>query len=117
VRLADTSIWVDYLQAGDAEMAAALNADLVAMHPMVLAELALGNLSEREEFLASLHAMPRAPLATEAELLIGIDARVMHGRGIGYVDAHLVSSCLISGYTLWTRDRRLGELAVALGAC
>ncbi len=114
--VADTSVWVDYLQTGDPEMAAALHANLVAMHPMVLAELALGNPPKRQSFLASLHALPQAPMASEDELLVGIEARGMHGRGIGYVDAHLVSSCLISGYTLWTHDRRLGDIADEVGA-
>lgn len=96
-------------------MAAALNADLIAMHPMVRGELALGNLTDRESFLDELRAMHRAPLVTDDEVLVAIEAHGMFGRGIGYVDAHLVASCLVSGFTLWTRDRRLVELARRAG--
>lgn len=96
-------------------MAAALNANLVAMHPMVRCELALGNLPDRTGFLDALRSMPQSPLVTDEELLVSIEAHGMFGRGIGYVDAHLVSSCLVSGFTLWTRDRRLAELARSAG--
>ena len=114
--VADTSVWIDFLRSGDDELAAALRANFVAGHQMVVAELALGNLANRESFLDDLDALPRAPIASDAELRACIAARALHGRGIGFVDAHLIASCLLSGHTLWTRDRRLHEVATELGA-
>jgi predicted nucleic acid-binding protein len=114
--LVDSSVWIDYFDRGDAELAAALYADMVSMHPMVLGELALVNLVDRTETLMRLSRLPKAAATTNADVVTMIEARAVHGRGIGFVDAHLIASCLISGATLWTHDRRLHDVAVELGA-
>lgn len=113
--LVDTSLWIDMFRRGEPGLVDALGADLVEMHPMVLGELALGNLSSRSRTLSDLASLPMAAVASDDELVDCIDRRGLHGRGIGYVDAHLLASCLISGSTLWTRDRRLHGVAVDVG--
>ena len=114
--LADTSIWVDHLRAGDAELARLLDRGGIAAHPLVVAELALGSLRNRREVLALLDGLPRAPEATPAEVRVLIEAQPLHSRGIGYVDAALLASCrLAPGLRLWTRDRRLAALAAEAG--
>ncbi|MHB8747201.1 MAG: type II toxin-antitoxin system VapC family toxin [Gammaproteobacteria bacterium] len=113
--LVDTSVWVDHLRAGDAELAAVLNGSQVLMHPFVLGELACGNLRNRTEVLALLKDLPRAAVATDEEVLFFIERQVLMGRGIGYIDAHLLSAATLGGVTrLWTRDKRLRAVADAL---
>ena len=114
--LVDTTMWIDMFRRGEPELLVALEADLVQMHPFVLGELAVGNISPRRQTLSYLSDLPPAAMATEDEVLALIEYRSLHGRGIGYVDAHLIASCLLSGATLWTRDRRLNEVAADVGA-
>ena len=85
-------------------------------HPFVLGELALGNLRRREEILRILRRLPQATSASHGELLEFIDREALFGRGIGYVDAHLLAAArLTTGTKLWTHDRRLQAVAAQLG--
>ena len=114
--LADTAIWVDHLNRGDARMAALLEADEIVLHPHVLGEIALGSLRNRAEILGDLAAMPFVMVAEEDEVLALVEQRRLFGSGIGLVDAHLLASTLLTPETkLWTRDRRLREAAERLG--
>lgn len=114
--LVDTSVWIDFLRAGEPALAGALETGLVLTHPFVIGELACGNLGNRGEILARLAALPSAPQATHAEVLHLIDAHRLMGRGIGYVDAHLLAASLLAlDARLWTRDQRLAGLARELG--
>lgn len=97
-------------------MVAALNAGRVLMHPFILGEIACGNLKHRARVLALMRDLPHAPVATEQEALDFIDRRKLMGRGIGYVDVHLLASVILSGTaTVWTRDKRLALVADDLG--
>ena len=114
--LVDTSVWIDHLRAGDAELSALLNGSKVLMHPFVLGELACGNLRNRTEVLALLKNLPRAVVATDEEVLFFIERHALMGRGIGYVDVHLLAAVTLDGVTkIWTRDKRLRTGADALG--
>ena len=113
--LVDTSVWIDHLRHGDSELAAALEAGQVDMHPFVVGELACGNLRARTEVLGLLLALPPIAVATDNEVLFFIDEHELMGRGIGYVDAHLLASARLGGATLWTRDKRLHATAAELG--
>jgi predicted nucleic acid-binding protein len=114
--LVDTSIWVDHLRAGDLELATLLNDGKVLLHPFVIGELALGSLANRALVLELLHGLPSAAVAGPAEALMLIDRHHLQGRGIGYVDLHLLASALISNHcTLWSRDKRLNGIAAELG--
>jgi len=116
VILVDTSIWVDHLRGVDNGLTGFLDAGMVLTHPFVIGELALGNLAAREIVLSSLSDLPRAVLATDAEVLHFIDRHVLSGRGVGYVDIHLLAAArLTAGTELWTRDKRLHSIAVQLG--
>ena len=113
--LVDTSVWVDHLRDGAPALAAALEQGSVLMHPFVLGELACGNLKNRGEVLRLLGDLPAAPLATDPEALDYIERRALMGRGIGYVDVHLLASAALAGAArLWTRDKRLAALAANL---
>ena len=114
--LVDTSVWIDHLHRHDAELARLLEAVQVGVHPMVLGELALGSLRNRDSVLALLGALPSAVVATHDETMALVDARRLHGRGLSLVDAHLLASVLLTpGARLFTRDRRLATAASALG--
>ena len=113
--LADTSVWVDHLREGAPALAAALERAGVLMHPFVRGELACGNLKNRGEVLRLLGELPAAPLATDAEVLNFIERRPLMGRGLGYIDVHLLASVALAGSArLWTRDKRLATVATAL---
>jgi predicted nucleic acid-binding protein len=86
------------------------------MHPFVLGELACGNLRNRTELLTLFGHLPGIPVATDAEVLVFIERRVLMGRGIGFVDAHLLASIALSRDTrLWTLDKRLARVAEEIG--
>lgn len=114
--LVDTSVWVDHLRHGNARLAALLDEVQVTTHPFVVGELACGNLGNRAEILFLLQNLPRAPAAADDEVLHFIDQRRLMGRGIGYIDAHLLAATALAGLDrLWTLDRRLATLADELG--
>ncbi len=113
--LADTSVWVDHLRAGDKVLTALLDAGMVLAHPFVIGELALGNLRQCEIVLKALADLPHASVATDAEVLHFIERHALSGRGIGYLDAHLLAAAkLTAGAELWTNDKRLHGVAVQL---
>jgi predicted nucleic acid-binding protein len=110
--LVDTSVWVDHLRGGVAALAVALEQGVVLTHPFVLGELACGNLKNRSEVLRLLAELPSPPMATDAEALKFIESRALMGRGIGYIDVHLLASVVLDGSArLWTRDSRLAAVA------
>ncbi|HMF52850.1 MAG TPA: PIN domain-containing protein [Edaphobacter sp.] len=113
--LADTSVWVDHLRQGDTQLAVELNRNNILMHPYVAGELALGSLNQRVTVLTSLDLLPSAVQARENEVRDLIEQRGIYGRGIGYIDAHLLASVLLTPHAaLWTRDKRLRKLAESL---
>lgn len=114
--LVDTSIWIDHLRAGGDLLSKLLKASRVLTHPFVIGELALGEMRQREIILDALSNLPIAELATDAEVLSFINGQSLFGRGIGYVDVHLLASArLTAGAQLWTRDNRLHSVAEELG--
>jgi predicted nucleic acid-binding protein len=114
--LVDTSVWIDHFRAGDESLAALLDAGMVVTHPFVLGELALGNLRRREIVMEALSGLPCASPATDEEVLRFIDRHRLFGRGVGYVDLHLLAAARLSaGTSLWTKDKRLEGVAAELG--
>jgi predicted nucleic acid-binding protein len=116
VILVDTSVWVEHLRRGSPRLRLLLEEGEVLCHPHVVGELACGSLVRRTELLGLLRALPKATLASEAEAHRLVDAHRLHGRGIGWIDVHLVASALLSGAGLWTLDRRLEREARRVGA-
>ena len=114
--LVDTSVWVEHLRSASAILSALLEDGGVLGHPFVLGELALGNLRQRDDILRALRRLPQATSASHLEVLQFIDREALYGRGIGYVDAHLLAAARLTvGSKLWTRDRRLQAVADQLG--
>ncbi|GMQ89845.1 MAG: type II toxin-antitoxin system VapC family toxin [Gammaproteobacteria bacterium] len=110
--LVDISVWIDHLRVGDKTLAGLLDSAQVLTHPFVVGELACGNLHNRAEVLRLLQDLPQTPVARDAEVLFFIEQRRLMGRGIGYVDAHLLAAtALADPARLWTRDTRLADVA------
>jgi predicted nucleic acid-binding protein len=113
--LVDTSVWIDYLRAGDNELAALLDGSRVLMHPFIIGEITCGSLRNRTEILSLLKELPRIAVATDDEVWFFIERHKLMNRGIGYIDAHLLASVTLEGSArLWTRDKRLHEVGASL---
>ena len=113
--LVDTSVWIDHLRQGNTQLAAALEAWQVRVHPFVVGQLACGNLRARTEVLGLLQALPTILVANDKEVLFFMAEQNLMGQGIGYVDVHLLASARLGGALLWTRDKRLHAVATELG--
>lgn len=113
--LVDTSVWIDHLGRGDAELVSMLSEGQVLVHPWIIGELACGNLQDRKLVLDLLQSLPSAPVANTGEVLFFIEKHALMGRGIGYVDVHLLAAARLAGTRLWTRDKRLVVVADELG--
>ena len=113
--LVDTSVWIDNLRERSATLAEALEQEQVMIHPFVIGELACGSLKDRHEVLGLLSRLPAATPAMDGEVLLLIERHRLMGKGIGYIDAHLIASVVLSdGALLWTRDKRLRTVATGL---
>jgi predicted nucleic acid-binding protein len=116
VILVDTSVWIDHLRGGNSALAELLEQEAALTHPFVIGEIALGNLQQRELVLRTLSRLPGAVIATDVEVLRFIDRHALFGRGVGYVDIHLLAATrLTAGSQLWTLDKRLADVAAQLG--
>ena len=113
--LVDTSVWIDHLRSGNETLRHLLGNQEVLGHPWVLGELAVGNLRERSEILGLLSSLPQAEVATDLEVLRLIEREKLWGIGIGYIDAQILAASRLSRSSLWTRDRRLRDVATAFG--
>ena len=114
--LVDTSVWIEHLRHGRAELSDRLNQGAVLGHPWVTGELALGRLANRDEVLELLGGLPQATVASDDELLGFIAAEHLSGTGVGYVDAQLLAATrLTPDAWLWSADKRLSTVAARLG--
>ncbi|MGA2186178.1 MAG: PIN domain-containing protein [Bryobacteraceae bacterium] len=113
--LVDTSVWIDHFRRNSPALAELLDEATVLTHPFVLGELACGTMKNRDAVLSSLEALPVAVPATHGETLRLIEDHRLWGRGIGWVDAHLLASALLSNCALWTLDEKLDRTASAAG--
>jgi predicted nucleic acid-binding protein len=114
--LVDTSIWIDHLRRPEPALLQRLQNDQVATHPFVRLELALGSIANRGQVLSELAKLHQAPVARTDDLFLLVEARKLARRGIGITDLHIIASALLDrSLSVWTRDRRLGEIADELG--
>lgn len=113
--LVDTSVWIDFLRQSESSLVQMLESNQVVVHPWVIGELACGNLNNRRQVLELLQGLPQAPLLLEEEQLVFMENNQLMGRGIGYIDLHLLASAKLANHRLWTRDRRLHQVAAMLG--
>jgi predicted nucleic acid-binding protein len=105
--LVDTSVWINHFRHSDPALAELLDEGSVLTHSFILGELACGNLENRQAIFRYFRALPAAVEATHAEVLHFIEQRKLWGKGIGWVDAHLLTSAVLSESKLWTHDGAL----------
>ena len=113
--LVDTSVWIDHLRSSNLELIARLETGLVYIHPFVVGELACGNLADRNKVLSTLRSLPHAGVAGDDEVLFYIEKHRISGKGLGYLDMHLLACAALERLQLWTLDRRLAQVAAELG--
>lgn len=112
--LVDTSVWVGFLRKGDPLMSDLLAEGKVFTHPFIIGELRLGNIPKRKSFLSLIENLTQSILATNEEVTYLIEKNKLHGKGIGYIDAHILASAIISSVPLWTLDKRLDTISKSL---
>lgn len=112
--LVDASVWVDHLRRRNATLVGLLEQAQVWTHDIVIGELACGNLAQRDMVLSALASLPQAPVARQDEVLAFLDAHRLMGRGLGWIDVHLLASVTLGGLPFWTLDKRLATVATTL---
>lgn len=85
--LVDTSVWIEHLRAADARLVELLGDDEAGCHPLVIEELALGSIKQRDVVLDLLANLYQFPVVTHDEVLRLVGRRRLWGRGLGAVDA------------------------------
>src|SRR3990172_6940753 len=108
--LVDTSVWIEHFRSGHTDFAELMNNAQVACHPFVVGELACGGLNNRREILSLLQSLPMSMLAEHDEVLQFIENHKIMGRGLGYIDVHLLASTMMNGISLWTLDKKLDQI-------
>jgi predicted nucleic acid-binding protein len=108
VILVDSSVWIDHLNGRGEVLLKLLLGKLVLGHPSVAGEIAMGRLKRRRDVLQMLSELPQAAVAQHEEVMRLIEEAELFGRGLNYVDAHLLAAVrLTPGSSLWTRDMPL----------
>jgi predicted nucleic acid-binding protein len=113
--LVDTSVWISHLRDGNAEMESLLNNARVMCHPFITGEIACGNIQNRTEVLSLLKNLPQTPQLPHEDVLYFIDKQGLIGKGLGYVDLHLLASAVLTGVPIWTLDSRFHRTSKQLG--
>jgi len=113
--LVDTSVWIDHLHSGNAQLESLLDGGEVICHPFIIGELACGTIRNRAQILALLRSLSQAGVADQEEAIALIDAYRLMGSGLGFVDVHLLASARLAGSPIWTKDLPLKKAAAKLG--
>lgn len=113
--LVDTSVWIDHFRRGNDKLASHLHNAQVLCHPFIVGELACGNLTQRGKILSLLAALPQGVLADHDDVITFIETHRLTGTGIGWIDAHLLASAMLSDALLWTMDKPLARGTRSIG--
>ena len=113
--LVDTSVWVSHFREGNTELQQLLNEGDIVCHPFIIGELACGNIQNRSEIFILLSSLPMVKESNHHEVLVFIEKKKFMGKGLGYIDVHLLASALLSNVAIWSFDNKLNETAAELG--
>jgi predicted nucleic acid-binding protein len=116
--LVDTSIWIRALSGAEPfrrHLDDLLSGDEVLGHDFVYGELLIGDRGGRTKLLAAYAEMHWARSVSHEEVVSLVRDRKLYGRGMGWIDAHLLSSALVERATFWTADDAVVGVAKALG--
>jgi hypothetical protein len=114
VTLVDTSVWVEHFRKGDRTLQDLLANAKAIVHPFIIGELACGNLKNRAEILHLLSELPQSIVADQGEVLKLVESKKLFGTGLGWIDAHLLASALLSDVTMISYDKAVLEAASRL---
>jgi len=117
VILADTNIWIGHFRYGDERLVGLLTHNLLACHPIIIGELATGNLkAPRAQTIEDFGLLPVVRPASFDETLHLLEERTLYGKGLQWNDISILAAVVAAGDTLlWTNDRRLDEAATECG--
>lgn len=113
--LVDTSVWVSHLRNGNTNLANLLNNGDVVCHSFIIGELACGNLKNRVEILSLLQALPMSIEAEQDEVMKFIENNQLMGKGLGYIDVHLLAAASLTEVPIWTIDKKLDAVSQKMG--
>jgi predicted nucleic acid-binding protein len=116
--LVDTSVWIRALANRPpyvAELDRLLGLDEVAGHELVYGELLIGDRGGRRKLLAAYEQMHQAVMVPHREVVQFVRDRDLHGRGVGWIDVHLLASAIVERFELWTADPRFSAVASEFG--
>jgi predicted nucleic acid-binding protein len=118
VVLVDTSIWIRSLagkQPFRSRLDRLLRDEMVMAHELIWGELLVGDPGGRKRMLSLYQQFSFAPTIAHQEVVSLVGVRRLFGRGIGWIDAHLLASCLVARIRLYTADAALAGVAAELG--
>ena len=107
--LVDTSIWISHLRYGNSRLQKLLEDGRVVIHPFIIGELACGNISNRTEIISLMQSLPMLDIIEHEELLLFIEQNQIMGKGLGFVDVHLMAAARLAGIPLWTQDKKFKQ--------
>lgn len=113
--LVDTCVWIGHFRQRNPLLAAMLEDGEVWCHPIIVGELSMGGLKNRQQTLIDLAKLNRPPIASFSETRQMVEARRLWGRGIQWNDANILASSVLVGVPLWTFDLRLKAIAEEMG--
>ncbi|MBN2442189.1 MAG: PIN domain-containing protein [Spirochaetales bacterium] len=109
--LVDTSVWIDHFRNTNKQLISLLNNNDVKIHPYILGELSCGNFKNRKKIFSYLNSLSICTIATHDEALFFLEKHALYGKGLGWIDIHLLASCILSKAKLFTLDKRLAQTA------
>ncbi len=112
--LVDTSVWMEHFRKGNAQLEEILDNGDVMCHPFIIGELACGNMKNRKEILSLMKALPMSCKASHDEILELIERRKLMGKGLGFIDMHLIASAFLSNVYIWSFDKSLHKITAEL---
>jgi predicted nucleic acid-binding protein len=115
VTLIDTSIWVNHLRTPDERVASLMANNEVGTHPLVIGELAVGNLKDRAKTLKYFRRLEQPSIPADEEVHYFLESRQLYGKGIGWIDMHMLAAAKLSGWSLYTADAAMGAAARQIG--
>ena len=105
--LIDTSIWIQHLQTPNKKLSQLLAENQVLVHPFIIGEIFIGHVRNRDEVMTLLGYLPQIKTATEMEVQTLVRKNRLFGRGLSWIDCHLIASTLIQGADLYSTDKAL----------
>jgi predicted nucleic acid-binding protein len=110
----DTSIWIDFLYKGNSALEELLINGSVDTHEFIIGELACGNIKNRKSFLELISKLPTVETLLFSEIMFFIRKHELHGKGLGFIDCHILASVYLNNFKLWTKDKKLEQQAERL---